>query len=252
MNDTPMIRGTTEVTFNSTYRRSLVTELKAKSLCRQELHRRFPRGDNDVLGVLEADPSLKDFLDGLDAAAAFLRKWENFMTVFSEADCRAIIEDYVLGGGDGGLTEEIMREACGLPVLHWTDAPEATPRTELSEASPQLGPAQAPSTPKGPGATRREAERNMRQHHTELIRYCLDHRMDTLNEQSISRLPIWSPCGKPGQKGQLVPEITVYWALERAGETWAPCHTMCSETFPLVPPWLHHCQSTHRVFRFSP
>ena len=130
----------------------------------------------------------RDFLTGPDAAAAFLRKLENFMTMYSEADCRAIIEDCVLGGGDEGLTEEIMREACGLPVMPRTDAPEATPRTELSEAFPHLGPAQAPSTPTGPVSTRREEEeRNMRQHHTELIRYCLDHRTDTLTKQSISR-----------------------------------------------------------------
>ena len=109
-----------------------------------------------------------------------------------------------------------------------TYAAEATPRTELSEAFPQLGPAQAPSTPKGPVATRREEEeRNMRQHHTELIKFCLDHQMDTLNKQSISRLPTWSHCGKPDSR-PLVPEITFCWALEGAAETWAPCHTMCS------------------------
>ena len=70
------------------------------------------------------------------------------------------------GGGDGGLTEEITREARGLPgQTPWTDAPEATPRTEVSEAFPRLGHAQTPSTPKGPVATRREEEeRNMRQH----------------------------------------------------------------------------------------
>ena len=89
MNDTPKFRGTTEVTLDSIYKRSLVTELKAKFLCRQELLRRFPGGDNEVSGVFEADPSFKDFLNGPDAAAAFLRKLENFMTLYSEADCCA-------------------------------------------------------------------------------------------------------------------------------------------------------------------
>ena len=73
IDDTPKFRGTTEATFNSIYRRSLVTELKAQFLCRQELLRRFFGGDNEVSGVFGADPSLKDFLKGPDAAAAFLR-----------------------------------------------------------------------------------------------------------------------------------------------------------------------------------
>ena len=34
---------------------------------------------------------------------------------FNKDDCYQLIEDYC-NGGDGYLTEDVMREACGLPV----------------------------------------------------------------------------------------------------------------------------------------
>ena len=123
----------------------------------------------------------------------------------------------------------------GLLVLPWTDAPGFKPRTELSEAFPQLGSAQAPSTPKEPVATRREEEER---------NYYLDHSVDTLNKQSVSPLPIW----KPGQNFQLVPEITFHWLwreLPKRGHLAAPC-------VPIIPTrttMATYCQSTHRVFR---
>ena len=62
--------------------------------------------------------------------------------------------------------------------------------------------------------------------HTELIRDCLDHRMDTPNKQSISRLPIWSHCGKPGQKASLFQKLLsagLWRVLPKRGHLATPC-----------------------------
>ena len=60
------------------------------------------------------DPTLKDFLTSQPAAAAFLRLLEGFLVGKDANECRCLIEDYAVGGGDGGITRQVMRVACGL------------------------------------------------------------------------------------------------------------------------------------------
>lgn len=48
------------------------------------------------------------------SAVAGLRLQHSFELEHSAEDCRRMIEEYVSMGGDGGLTERTMAEACGL------------------------------------------------------------------------------------------------------------------------------------------
>lgn len=66
-------------------------------------------------GVFPKDPDLKQFLTSGPAILAALQIQNAFEMHYSKDDCERLIEDYAYWGGDGGLTEEIMREACGMP-----------------------------------------------------------------------------------------------------------------------------------------
>ena len=118
MNNTPKFRSATVVTFKSIMRRSLCVELIAEFVSRTELTTRFPHGGSDEQGVFLKDDSLKDFLKSSPAVVAFLRLLEGFLKEKSEQACRDIIEGYVVGGGDKGLTEQVMRVACGLESVN--------------------------------------------------------------------------------------------------------------------------------------
>lgn len=66
-------------------------------------------------GVFPKDPDLKDFLMSGPAVLAALQIQNAFEMKFSREDCLRMIEDYAYWGGDRGLTEQVMREACGMP-----------------------------------------------------------------------------------------------------------------------------------------
>ena len=65
----------------------------------------FPRIDSD----------LKEFLCSGPAILAALQVQNSFEMKYSKGDCEQMIEDYAYWGGDRGLTEQTMREACGMP-----------------------------------------------------------------------------------------------------------------------------------------
>ena len=71
--------------------------------------------DHEPDGIFEANPSLNKFLTTSQASIAGLRLQGAFERDHSKADCYQLIEDYC-NGGDGHLTEDVMRDACGLPV----------------------------------------------------------------------------------------------------------------------------------------
>ena len=133
MNQTPRFRAASEANFNSIERRSLVVELRGEFLSENELQAAFPQGGAEAQGVFVKDPSLKAFLTSSGAVCAFLRLLEGFLKTRSEASCRAIIEDYVVGGGDGGLTRQVMRLACGLSA----DAPVRAKRDLTRQCAAQ-------------------------------------------------------------------------------------------------------------------
>ncbi|CAJ1459066.1 unnamed protein product, partial [Effrenium voratum] len=89
---------------------------------RLEANRMFAFSDvtkrdfNDISkdGIFTKDPTLKDFLMSGPAIAAGLQMQHAFEATHREQDCRDIIENYAHWGKDHGLTEDTMREACGL------------------------------------------------------------------------------------------------------------------------------------------
>ena len=71
--------------------------------------------DHEQDGIFEADPSLNKFLATSQASIAGLKLQWAFEAEHNLEECYQIIEDYC-NGGDGYLTEDVMRSACGLPV----------------------------------------------------------------------------------------------------------------------------------------
>lgn len=63
----------------------------------------------------------------------------SFEAEYSRKDCEEMIENYVVWGGDRGLTEKTMRAACGLPARDVRQATNATSRlvavVEIDDAS---------------------------------------------------------------------------------------------------------------------
>ena len=160
MNQPPRFTSTGEGAFNSILRRSLVVELRGNFLTQGEIDALFPDGGAEEAGYFVKDPTLKEFLTSPGAVGAFLRMLEGFLLTRSTLDCREIIESYVVGGGDGGLTRGVMRAACGLPyddgALHHQGHGVAQPSTPAARAgapqpctpaSPGVQPSEAPHTP---------------------------------------------------------------------------------------------------------
>lgn len=105
----------TEETFPSILRRSLVIEFKARFLEVDDLVSEYGSvAEAAKKGRFPRDPTLKDFLKSGPSIAAGLRCLYGWLSKHSEADCRAVIEDYAVGGGDEGLTEAMIRVSCGL------------------------------------------------------------------------------------------------------------------------------------------
>eukprot|EP00438_Fugacium_kawagutii_P003693 Skav206833 [mRNA] locus=scaffold3672:167985:175192:- [translate_table: standard] len=66
-------------------------------------------------GVFPKDPSLKEFLISGPALLAALQIQNAFEMRHCQHDCEEMIENYAYWGGDNGLTEQTMREACDMP-----------------------------------------------------------------------------------------------------------------------------------------
>jgi hypothetical protein len=95
-----------------------VVQLQGACLTPEEIARRYPNGDNEIHGVFLKDPSLKAFNTARPAAGSLLRILQGFMVENSLKQCEQILDHYVTGGGDGGLTCATIRHACGLsPVI---------------------------------------------------------------------------------------------------------------------------------------
>lgn len=105
--------GITKANFQSVMRRAFVWKPKARfhpEAVLQQAH-----VDHEEDGHFVADPSLKQFLVGAGACAAGLRIQHAFELQHSRLDCQQMIEAYATGG-DGFLTEDKMRKACGLEL----------------------------------------------------------------------------------------------------------------------------------------
>jgi len=106
--------GVSESNFPSILRRSFVWKPKARFLDGAYLAEHYPEHTKD--GIFPKDPNLKQQLASGPLIAAGLRSQHGFELRFTREQCREHIEKYAALGGDGGLTEDVMRSACGLPV----------------------------------------------------------------------------------------------------------------------------------------
>jgi hypothetical protein len=127
--------GVTELNFQSILRRSFVWKPKARFLDAKYLQDNYPNHAAD--GVFAKKPLLKKFLSSGVACAAGLRMQHGFEHLHSPDDCRNRIEAYAALGGDGGLTEDSMRMACGLQSRDRTkDAPPAAAAALAVQSQP--------------------------------------------------------------------------------------------------------------------
>jgi hypothetical protein len=104
--------GVTSANFNSVFRRGLFWQAKARFHPPHVIEKLHP--DHELDGHFEADPTLKQFLSSTASAAAGLRIQHAFEATTGRQECLDLIENYV-AGGDESITEDKMREACGLP-----------------------------------------------------------------------------------------------------------------------------------------
>ena len=99
--------------FNAILRRALVWRARARFEDPQVIASAYADIHKD--GVFPKDPDLASFLTSSAAVAAALQIQHAFEAEYSKQACIDMIENYVTWGGDGGLTEQTMREACRLP-----------------------------------------------------------------------------------------------------------------------------------------
>ena len=134
--------GITKSNFQSVMRRALVWKPKARFHPESVLKQ--AHADHEEDGHFLADPTLKQFLVSPGACAAGLRTQHAFEMQHSQNECMHLIDDYATGG-DGFLTEDKMRKACGLELrvrheetamggvglLHVSDSQEERDQEEL-------------------------------------------------------------------------------------------------------------------------
>ena len=100
--------------FNAILRRSFVWRVKARFEDPHVIAEAYEDIHKD--GVFPKDPDLAVFLTSPPAVGAGLQIQHAFEAEYSKQDCVNMIENYVTWGGDGGLTENTMRAACGVPL----------------------------------------------------------------------------------------------------------------------------------------
>ena len=105
--------GINKSNFQSVMRRALVWKPKARFHPESVLKQAHTDHEED--GHFLADPTLKQFLASPGASAAGLRIQHAFELQRSQHECMSLIEDYATGG-DGFLTEDKMRKACGIEL----------------------------------------------------------------------------------------------------------------------------------------
>ena len=106
--------GVTSENLNSILRRTLVVKFRA--VFHDQFYIAAHAVEPEKHGIFVRDPTLKDFLKSGPACLATLRVLWQFAGMYSAEECRQVLEDYVMNGGDDGLTEACVRIACNLPA----------------------------------------------------------------------------------------------------------------------------------------
>ena len=107
-----------ERNFPSANRRGFVWHPKARFIDEAIIAGPYPDANRD--GYFKKDEELKAFLKSPPCVAAALRLQHAFEISHGPHDCRQMIEDLA----SQPLTEDSMREACGLPPRHRSSEPE--------------------------------------------------------------------------------------------------------------------------------
>lgn len=103
----------TEDNVNNILRRSLVIVFKSRCMDRLYIDEHHP--DATTEGIFARDPDLKEKFKTDQAVAGLLRYLYAFWSHNSKQACLDMLEDYVTNGGDNGLTQSTIRQACDLP-----------------------------------------------------------------------------------------------------------------------------------------
>lgn len=77
------------------------------------------------------DPTLRRFLVDGPVIIAGLRIQHEFEVQFTKAQCERLIEAYAALGGDAGMTEDAMRQACALPPSDAYGQPSELPPASI-------------------------------------------------------------------------------------------------------------------------
>ena len=104
--------GVVENNFDSVLRRGLVWEPKCRFFDERYLRQHYP--DHELNGVFPKKPEMKARLTSGSRVAAAIQIQHTFEMDHNTDGCEAIIENYAALGGDGGLTEDTLRDCCGL------------------------------------------------------------------------------------------------------------------------------------------
>ena len=109
--------GVTEENVDSIMRRTAVCRFKSSFVDMAKLP---DMEDREKLaaahGIFPRDPTLKDFLRDKPACLVTLRCIWNYARRKTAEQCRNVLEQYVVHGGDEGLTRSSVRRSCGLTV----------------------------------------------------------------------------------------------------------------------------------------
>jgi len=102
-----------ESSFDSVFRRCCVIKMKSRFIDRRT-HKELVENEWEE-GIFVREYDLGDFLKSGPGALAGIIAQHGFESKHSRDDCVDVIAHYVERGGDGGMTWNTMREACGLP-----------------------------------------------------------------------------------------------------------------------------------------
>ena len=124
--------GVTEKNFNSILRRSFAFEINSRFVESSHLTK-ANYTEHGLDGIYPSDPSLHQFVVSTQAVGAAIKIQHAFESMYSQADCLRLIDEYCNQGGDLGYTEKTMRVACGLPLrAAGGDTDEAQPQASVA------------------------------------------------------------------------------------------------------------------------
>ena len=201
----------TQESFPSIMRRSLCIEFKSTFVEHSMLERMRASGkDPSRYGYFLRDPMLEDFLRSPGAVWCAYRNLLGFLKRHSEQDCRDIIEGYVEGGKDGGLTRALIRQACGLPVDDsppgsGVDNPMPLPLPDLPDSQEFAQQEKEIPAERAVGSRRRD----LMSEHMTLVQSFLKEGTDYINQPSAARIcrRIWASIKNSDARQALFEEL---------------------------------------------